>query len=100
MGHHFRISAYNEVAHWSLLNTQKKCPPLTKVRINTYRQNPQFIDGEVLLFQEGTTQGDALAMAMYAIGTLSLIHQLDHQVREVWYADNATAGGRMHHLVL
>lgn len=55
MGHHFRISAYNEVVHWSLLNTQKKCPPLTKVRINTYRQNPQFIDGEVLLFQEGTT---------------------------------------------
>ncbi len=67
--------------------------------INTYRHNPQlFVDGEAILSQEGTTQGDSLAMAMYAIGTLPLIHRLDQQVTQVWYADDATAGGRLHHL--
>ena len=83
----------------ALLNIQKKCPPLAKVLINTYRHNPQlFIDGEVLLSQEGTTQGDPLAMAMYAIATLPLIHRLDHQTKQVWYADDAAAGGKLHHL--
>ena len=83
----------------ALLNIQKKYPPLAKVLINTYRHNPQlFIDGEVLLSQEGTIQGDPLAMAMYAIATLPLIHRLDHQTKQVWYADNTAAGGKLHHL--
>ena len=83
----------------ALLNIQKKCPPLAKVLINTYRHSPQlFIDGEVLLSQEGTNQGDPLAMAMYATATLPLIHRLDHQTKQVWYADDAVAGGKLHHL--
>ncbi len=78
---------------------RKKCPSLAKVLINTYRHNPQlFVDGEAILSQEGTTQGDPLAMTMYAIGTLPLIHRLDQQVTQVWYTDDATAGGRLHHL--
>ena len=32
---------------------------------------------------------------MYAIGILPLIHRLDQQV---WYADDASAGGSLHHL--
>ena len=83
----------------ALLNILRKCPSLAKVLINTYRHNPQlFVDGEVLLSQEGTTQGDALAMAMYAIGILPLIHRLDQQVKQVWYADDTSAGGSLHHL--
>ena len=71
--------------------------------INTYRHNPKlFVGGETLLSQEGTTQGDPLAMAMYAIaiaiGTLPLIHRLDQITKQVWYAGDATAGGRLHHL--
>ena len=45
--------------------------------------------------REGTTQGDALAMAMYALATLPLIHRLGGEVTQSWYADDASAGGRL-----
>ena len=44
------------------------------------------------------TQGDPLEMAMYTIGILPLIHRLDQQVKQVWYANDASAGGSLHHL--
>ena len=53
-------NAFNTL-NWNvaLLNVNKKCPPLAKVLINTYRHNPQlYVDGETLLSKEGTTQGD------------------------------------------
>ena len=39
-------------------------------------------------------------MAMYDIGTLLLINRLnsDHQVEQIWYVDDATAGGTLHNL--
>ena len=80
----------------ALLNIQKRCPPLAKVLTNTYRHDPQlFIGGETLLSREGTTQGDPLAMAMYAIATVPLIHRLQQRVTQVWFADDATAGGKL-----
>ena len=45
---------------------------------------------------EGTTQGDPLAMAMYAFAIVPLIHKLRNNspdVRQVWYADDATGAG-------
>ena len=54
-----------------------------------------FIDGETLLSREGTTQGDPLAMAMYAIATVPLIERLQQHVTQVWFADDATAGGKL-----
>ena len=44
--------------------------------------------------QEGTTQGDPLAMVMYVVAITPLIHRLkDNAVKQVWFTDDATAGG-------
>ena len=80
----------------ALLNIRSLCPPLASVLINTYRENVDlFIDGETLHSQEGTTQGDPVAMAMYALGTLPLISKLHEITKQVWYADDAAAGGKL-----
>ena len=38
---------------------------------------------------EGATQGDPLAMALFAIATIPLIDQLKQDILQVWYADDA-----------
>ena len=57
----------------TLRNLPVVCPALAPVLINTYRQ-PWSLDVAVkcLLSREGTTQGDPLAMAMHALGTIPL----------------------------
>jgi len=54
-----------------------------------------FIDGECLLSEEGTTQGDPLAMSMYALSTVPLIHRLEDISTQVWFADDAAAAGSL-----
>ena len=70
-------------------------PPSAKILVNTYRDDVQlFIDGDTLLSQEGTTQGDPLAMAMYAIAINPFIRSPeDDEIKQVWFADDAAAGG-------
>ena len=51
-----------------------------------------YMDGDTLYSQEGTTQGDPLAMPMYALATIPLIKKLRaevSEVKQVWYADDA-----------
>ena len=61
----------------ALRHIRHLCPPLATILINTYRQpSNHFMDGHTLLSQEGTTQGDPLAMPMYAIGICPLIHSV------------------------
>ena len=61
----------------ALVNIKNLCPALSKVFINTYRQHILlFIEGESILSEEGTTQGDPLAMAMYAVAITPLIYRL------------------------
>ena len=81
----------------ALQNIHHLCPSLAKVLTNTYREDIKlFVDGETLLSQEGTTQGDPLAMAMYAIAITALIHRLENEeIEQLWFADDATAGGNL-----
>ena len=61
---------------------------------NTYRNAVAlFIDGNTLWSLEGTTQGDPLAMPMYAISLGPLIRHLSGLAHQVWYAHDAAAGG-------
>ncbi len=74
------------------------CPSLATVLINTYRNASElFVDGSTLFSEGGTTQGDPLAMPMYALATIPLINQLDKcaDLKQVWYADDATATGSL-----
>ncbi len=91
------VDAFNSLNRKStLLNIHSLCPPIATALINTHRENAElFIDGEILFSQEGTTQGDPLAMAMYALGTLPLISKLHQLAKQVWYADDAMAGGKL-----
>ena len=50
-----------------------------------------FIENDCIMSNEGTTQGDPLAMGMYAIATIPLITRLNHLAKQVWYADDAAA---------
>ena len=45
-----------------------------------------------------TTQGDPLAMAMYAVGTQPLIRRLDGIATQVWYADDSASGSSLERL--
>ena len=83
----------------TLLNCGTICPALSHILINTYRSNSQlFVDGQCIHSKEGTTQGDPLAMAMYAIGTKPLITRLDGIAKQVWYADDSAAGSTLERL--
>ena len=91
-------NAFNSLNRQTALhNIRRLCPPLATILINTYRASTELIvDGDVLYSQEGTTQGDPLAMPMYAIATLPLIKRLNQDsVNQVWYADEATVVGKI-----
>ena len=83
----------------TLVNCEVICPTLSPILINTYRNNSWlFIDGQCMLSKEGTTHGDPLAMAMYAIGTQPLIRRLDGIAKQVCYADDSAAGSSLKRL--
>ena len=85
--------------HLTLSTTELPFPAISSILINTYRQPSElFIDGEVIYSQEGTTQGDPLAMPMYAMATLPLIRRLPDTVTQIWYADDAAAVGSITNL--
>ena len=65
-------NAFNSLNRQAALhNIRIICPQLSTVLINTYRRPARMIIlGSVdILSVEGTTQGDNLAMAFYALGT-------------------------------
>ena len=92
-------NAFNSINRQAaLLNISSLCPPLYKILKNTYSAPIRCVvrnDGEILS-SEGTTQGDPLASAMYALAVKPLIIKLRTnvpQVKQVWFADDATGAG-------
>ena len=74
----------------TLINTHTTCPSITTVT-NMYRGDGNlYIQGQGLKSKEGVMQGDPLAMSMYALGILPLIHKLKAK-KLVWFADDAAA---------
>ena len=78
-------------------NVAHLCPVITPAIINCYRHPTRlFVGGECLLSHEGTTQGDPLAMPMYALGVLPLVRSVATPgARQSWYVDDASAGGKL-----
>ena len=95
-------NAFNRLTRKSALrNAMNLCPAIGTILMNTYRLDPYlFINGETMLSKEGTTQGDPLAMAMYAVATIPLIKQLNvsNDIEQVWFADDSAAGGKIQNL--
>ena len=65
--------------------------------INTYRLPTRLfvVGGQELKSSEGTTQGDPLSMAIYAISLQPLITSLQNasSTKQCWYADDASGAG-------
>ena len=98
-------NAFNVINRQAALhNIQVLCPSISTVLNNTYRAPVRlFVMGEgEIESTEGTTQGDPLAMAMYALAATPLIRRLKEMksdVKQVWFADDATAAGKLRALL-
>ena len=92
-------NAFNIVnRHVMLHNLQRQCPEFAPIAINMYRRPSRlFVSGSEILSQEGTTQGDNLAMHLFAMGTLPILQFLErtNSALQVWLADDATAVGKL-----
>ena len=81
----------------ALHNIRVLCPTLATYAINTYRKPARLfvLGGKELRSVEGTTQGDPLAMSLYAISLQPLITklQLSSATKQCWFADDATGCG-------
>ena len=93
-------NAFNSLNRAAALhNVRVLCPIIATYAINTYRAPARLfvIGGKELLSSEGTTQGDPLAMSLYAISLQPLITLLGirSSAKQCWYADDATGAGAL-----
>ena len=79
----------------ALENIKLLCPSIFTALSNSYKTPSRlFINRKTILSEEGTTQGDPLAMAMYGVAILPLIKQVDsHEIVQKWYADDGNSAG-------
>ena len=81
----------------ALENVKALCPSLHVALQNSYSHPSHlYIVKLTILSQEGTTQGDPLAMAMYWIAILTLISRLHNDsLIQKWYADDGSVVGKL-----
>lgn len=101
-------NAFNNINREATLhNIKMKCPIFAMYVENMYKEPAKlFISSradqtlgnpEVIESSEGTTQGDPVAMAMYALGMMRLQDIIRHEntsVKQVAYADDLTGVGK------
>ena len=81
----------------ALRNIQYQCPAISTMLTNCYRSHASlFVGGQELLSMEGTTQGDPLSMAMFALASIPLINAIQtKESTQVWLADDSNAAGSL-----
>ena len=95
------FNAFNSINREALLhNINVLCPALSTVVKNFYSvPSYLYVSGSKIESKEGTTQGDPLAMPIYALAVMPIILRLansasiQQETMQVWYADDAGAGG-------
>ena len=89
------FNALNRAA--ALHNIRVLCPVIAVYAINTYRHSARLFitGGKEIVSAEGTTQGDPLAMALYALSIQPLITSLQamSHAKQCWFADDASGAG-------
>ena len=92
-------NAFNTINRKAVLhNIQFLCPSIARYVINCYQHPSRLfvLGGGELSSEEGTTQGDPLAMPTYTIGITPLLaaikddakEDFEHQTKHVAYADD------------
>ncbi|XP_068691630.1 uncharacterized protein [Montipora foliosa] len=83
----------------TLHNIRIFCPVTAAYAINTYRHSARLFitSGKEITSAEGTTQGDPLAMTLYALSIHQLITSLQAMsyAKTCWFADVASGAGTM-----
>ena len=74
---------------------KRLCLTIAPTLINTYRGQAELcIMGKVILSRGGTTQGNPLAMAMYALAVVPLLRSIRTAgAALMWFADDVSASG-------
>ena len=78
-------------------NIRIVCPSVAIFIINIYRRHSRLfiVGGGEIISSEGTTQGDPMGMAVYALALLPLVSLLWDELRQAWFADDAAATGEL-----
>ena len=90
--------AFNSLNRAAALNNVRVlCPLIATYVTNTYRIPARLfvVGGNEIKSAEGTTQGDPLAMSMYAISLQPLISLFHNRstAKQCWFEDDATGAG-------
>ena len=91
-------NAFNSLNRAAALNNIRiLCPMVATYAINTYRLPIRLfvLGGQEMKSSEGTTRGDPLSMALYAISLQPLITRLHitSSTKQCWFADDASGAG-------